>query len=51
MFKASVAFDDHPNDLRFIDRIQTVTVDSMMTFFTSRNEGWQMVPVRAQSQN
>ena len=51
MFKASVAFDDHPNELRFSDRIQTVTVDSMMTFFTSRNEGWQMVPVRAQSQN
>lgn len=50
MFKASVAFDDHPNELRFSDRIQTVTVDSMMNFFTSRNEGWQMVPVKALTQ-
>lgn len=47
MFKASVAFDDHPNELRFSDRIQTVTVDSMMTFFTGRNEGWQMLQVKA----
>ena len=51
MFKASVAFDDHPNELRFSDRIQTVTVDSMVTFFIDRNEGWRMLPVKAQSQN
>ncbi|XLM22221.1 DUF2145 domain-containing protein, partial [Chromobacterium piscinae] len=29
MFKANVAFDDHPNELRFADRIQTVSVDSI----------------------
>lgn len=51
VFKASVAFDDHPNELRFSDRIQTVTVDSMMTFFTGRNEGWQMVQVKALNLN
>jgi len=26
---ANVAFDDHPNDKRFLDRIETVTVDSV----------------------
>lgn len=46
MFKANVAFDDHPNALRFNDRIQTVTVDSMMAFFGQRYEGWQMLTVK-----
>ena len=27
---ANVAFDDHPGDKRFSDRIETVTVDSVM---------------------
>ena len=27
--RANVAFDDHPNDKRFSDRIETVTVDSL----------------------
>jgi hypothetical protein len=27
--KANVAFDDHPNEKRFTDRIETVTVDSV----------------------
>lgn len=26
---ANVAFDDHPNEKRFADRIETVTVDSV----------------------
>ena len=26
---ANIAFDDHPNDKRFSDRIETVTVDSV----------------------
>ena len=26
---ANMAFDDHPNDKRFSDRIETVTVDSV----------------------
>jgi hypothetical protein len=27
--KANIAFDDHPNEKRFSDRIETVTVDSV----------------------
>jgi hypothetical protein len=29
---ANVAFDDHPNDKRFADRIETVTVDSVFAW-------------------
>ena len=29
---ANVAFDDHPNDKRFSDRIETVTVDSVFSW-------------------
>lgn len=29
---ANVAFDDHPNEKRFADRIETVTVDSVFTW-------------------
>ena len=29
---ANIAFDDHPNDKRFSDQIQTVTVDSMFAW-------------------
>jgi hypothetical protein len=32
MTAANVAFDDHPNDKRFSDRIETVTVDSVLSF-------------------
>ncbi len=32
MSRANVAFDDHPNDKRFSDRIETVTVDSMFAW-------------------
>lgn len=45
MFKANIAFDDHPSELRYSDRIQTVTVDSMIEFLSRRNEGWQIVPI------
>lgn len=47
MFKANVAFDDHPDNLRFSDRIRTVTVDSITRFVTSRKEGWEVVEIRA----
>jgi hypothetical protein len=30
--RANVAFDDHPNDKRFSDRIETITVDSVMAW-------------------
>jgi hypothetical protein len=41
MFKANVAFDDHPNELRFADRIQTVTVDSLVNFLEKRPAKWR----------
>lgn len=47
MFKANVAFDDHPNELRYSDRIRTVTVDSIIQFFMARNEGWQVEELAA----
>jgi len=47
MFKANVAFDDHPNELRYSDRIRTVTVDSITKFLTERNEGWEIVEIPA----
>jgi hypothetical protein len=35
--KANVAFDDHPGELRWSDRIRTVTVDSVFTFVANRD--------------
>ena len=32
MFRANIAFDDHPNERRFADKIDIVTVDSMTKF-------------------
>jgi hypothetical protein len=32
MFRANIAFDDHPNELRFSDQIYTVTVESVLAF-------------------
>ena len=29
---ANIAFDDHPSDKRFADRIETVTVDSVLAW-------------------
>lgn len=37
--RANVAFDDHPGELRWADRIRTVTVDSVFTFVTDRDTG------------
>lgn len=47
MFKANIAFDDHPNELRYSGRIRTVTVDSIIQFFMARNEGWQVKEIPA----
>lgn len=49
MFKANVAFDDHPNELRFSDRINTVTVDSIVDFLRKRNEGWNVIELKSGS--
>ena len=35
--KANVAFDDHPGELRWSDRIRTVTVDSVFRFMANRD--------------
>ena len=40
---ANVTFDDHPNDKRFIDRIETVTVDSV--FAWAQRSGLASAPV------
>lgn len=32
MFRANIAFDDHPNELRFSSQIYTVTVESVIEF-------------------
>lgn len=45
MFKANVAFDDHPNNLRYAGRINTVTVDSISEFLR-RQQGWTMHEVK-----
>ncbi|MCY7388636.1 MAG: DUF2145 domain-containing protein [Burkholderiales bacterium] len=37
--KANVAFDDHPGELCWSDRIHTVTVDSIFNFMTRRDAG------------
>ncbi|HEX8986626.1 MAG TPA: DUF2145 domain-containing protein [Rhodocyclaceae bacterium] len=36
MFKASVAFNDHPDEFRWSDRIYVVTVDSVFDFLRKR---------------
>ena len=41
MTKANVAFDDHPSDLRWSGRIQTVTVDSIVTWLRTLPNGCQ----------
>lgn len=46
MFKANIAFDDHPSALRFSDRINAVTVDSMQAFLQSREEGWRVQEIK-----
>ena len=37
MTKANIAFDDHPGELRWSDRIRTVTVDSVFDFVARRD--------------
>jgi hypothetical protein len=42
---ANVAFDDHPNDKRFADRIETVTVDSVFAWLQRSGLGQAPVTV------
>ena len=43
---ANIAFDDHPNEKRFSDRIETVTVDSMFDWLQRSSLGGAPVTVR-----
>lgn len=43
---ANVAFDDHPNEKRFADRIETVTADSLFTWLYAAQLGGPMQSVR-----
>jgi hypothetical protein len=43
---AHIAFDDHPNEQRFADRIATVTVDSVFSFMQTAQLGAAPVVVR-----
>ncbi len=46
MSAANVAFDDHPNEKRFSDRIETVTVDSMFHWMSSSRMGGSVLSLR-----
>lgn len=46
MTAANVAFDDHPNDKRFSDRIETVTVDSVFAWLHRSGLASRVVVVR-----
>jgi hypothetical protein len=43
---ANIAFDDHPNDKRFADRIETVTVDSVFSWLQRSQLGGAPISVR-----
>ena len=44
--RANVAFDDHPNDQRFADRIATMAVDSVFAWLPRAGLGGPVVEVR-----
>lgn len=46
MFAANVAFDDHPNEKRFADRIETVTVDSVFRWLDRSGLGGKVQVIR-----
>ena len=43
---ANVAFDDHPNEKRFGDRIETVTVDSVFAWLSRSTLGGPVEVIR-----
>jgi hypothetical protein len=43
---ANVAFDDHPNEKRFTDRIETVTVDSVFAWLNRSGLGGPVAVIR-----
>jgi hypothetical protein len=46
MTAANVAFDDHPNEKRFSDRIETVTVDSLFDWLPRAGLGAPVVVLK-----
>ena len=46
MTRANVAFDDHPNEKRFSDRIETVTVDSVLVWLRASGLGGEAIIVK-----
>ena len=46
VMSANVAFDDHPNEKRFADRIETVTVDSVFSWLERDGLGGPAIVVR-----
>lgn len=46
MFRANIAFDDHPSERRWADQIDTVTVESVFAFVTARDPASKRVLVR-----
>ena len=47
--KANVAFDDHPGELRWSDRIRTVTVDSVFSFVANRDPSATRIAIDGRS--
>ncbi len=48
MFRANIAFDDHPSGRRWAGRIDTVSVESVFAFITARDPASTRVLVRLQ---
>lgn len=46
MFRANIAFDDHPSERRWAGQIDTVTVESVFAFVASRDPASKRVLVR-----
>lgn len=46
MFRANIAFDDHPWDRRMADQIDTVTVESVLRFLETREPGMRRTLVK-----
>ena len=46
MTRANVAFDDHPNDKRFSDRIETVTADSVLGWLEDAGFARPLIRIR-----
>ena len=44
--RANIAFDDHPNDKRFSDRIETTTADSVLAWLQAAGLAGRMVRIR-----